>query len=223
MRFLLSTEFIQRVMTGLMIGAGFWIVLCYFPPICFSLVLLLILVLIVIFEWTQFFAITKPTFWALLPIYLIIPFGLLISINHSPQYRDLLFILFILVFSFDSGSYITGISVGKTPIWRAISPKKTWEGLIGGYIFAYLGFLFIVWEQSYKAPLLFMGYITLATCTLALLGDLFESFLKRRAHLKDSGNLLPGHGGFLDRFDGIIFAIFFFYFFKDTLIAHLIS
>src|SRR3990167_10740082 len=98
MRFQLSNEFIQRFITGFALGAGFWVVFCYFPPICFSLVLLLILLLIIIFEWTRFFSIAAPTFWALMPLYLIIPFGLLISLNHTPEYHNLLFILFMLVF-----------------------------------------------------------------------------------------------------------------------------
>ena len=189
MHFQPSIEFVQRFITGIALGIGFWIVFCYFPPVCFSLVLLLILLLIIIFEWTHLFPVSAPTFWALLPFYLIIPFGLLISLNHSVMYHDLLFILFIVVFSFDTGSYIVGNLVGKTPILIAISPKKTWEGALGGYIFAYLGALFIIVEQGYKVPsLLLLAIITFVTCILALLGDLFESFLKRRVHLKDSGN-----------------------------------
>jgi phosphatidate cytidylyltransferase len=223
MRFQLSTEFIQRLVTSLALGAGYWIVLCYCPLICFSLVLVLIVVLIIVFEWTQLFSVFQPPFWALMPVYLIVPFGLLISLNHSPVYHELLFILFIVVFSFDTGSYLVGSVVGKTPICRSISPKKTWEGLIGGYCFAFAGFVLIVFEQGYKAPFLFMGFVTFMTCTLALIGDLFESYLKRRAGIKDSGALLPGHGGFLDRFDGIIFAVFFFYLFKDILVSMLIS
>src|SRR5579859_4362485 len=150
MHFQLSTEFIQRFITSIALGGGFWIVLCYFPPICFSLLLLLILLLIIIFEWTHFFPISKPTFWALMPIYLIIPFGLLISLNHTPAYHNLLFILFMLVFGFDTGGYIIGNMTGKTPLLTAISPKKTWEGAVGGYVFAYLGAFFIIVEQGYK-------------------------------------------------------------------------
>lgn len=218
MPFHLSTEFIQRFITGIALGLGFWIVFCYFPPICFSLLLLLILLLIIIFEWTRFFSIETPPFWILMALYLVIPFGMLIALNHSPNYHNLLFILFMLVFGFDTGSYIMGNLAGKRLIASSISPKKTWEGAIGGFIFAYLGALFIIIEQKYRIPsVLFLGVVTLITCTCALLGDLFESFLKRRVHLKNSGTLLPGHGGLLDRFDGIIFAVFFFYFFKDKL------
>ncbi len=218
MPFHLSTEFIQRFITGIALGLGFWIVFCYFPPICFSLLLLLIVLLIIIFEWTRFFSIETPPFWILMALYLIIPFGMLIALNHSPNYHNLLFILFMLVFGFDTGSYIMGNLAGKRLIARSISPKKTWEGAIGGFIFAYLGALFIIIEQKYRIPsVLFLGVVTLITCACALLGDLFESFLKRRVHLKNSGTLLPGHGGLLDRFDGIIFAVFFFYFFKNKL------
>jgi len=223
MHFQLSTEFIQRSITGIVLGFGFWITLVYLEPMCFSLLLLLILVLIITFEWTAFFPIAKPTFWALMPIYLIIPFGMLISLNHNPTYHELLYILFILVFSFDTGSYMIGSAIGKTPICQSISPKKTWEGLIGGYVFAYLGFIFIVLEQGYKAQWSLMVLITIITCTLGLCGDLFESYLKRKARLKHSGNLLPGHGGLLDRFDGIIFAVFFFYLFKNSLVTLLIQ
>lgn len=221
MHFLRSTEFIQRSTTGIFLGFGFWITLVYLPPICFSLLLILILVLIIIFEWTAFFPIAKPTFWALMPIYLIIPFGMLISLNHDPVYHELLSILFMLVFSFDTGSYLAGSLCGKTPIWRTVSPKKTWEGFIGGFICAYAGFIFIVCEQHYIPYWHKMAFITCIVCILALAGDLFESYLKRQAHMKDSGKLLPGHGGLLDRFDGIIFAVFFFYLFKDSLIIFL--
>src|SRR5204863_6236358 len=162
MRFQLSTEFIQRFISGSILGIGFWIVLYYLPPLCFSLVLLLILLLIVIFEWIHFFSISTPPFWALMPIYLIIPFSLLISLNQNPEYHDLLFILFILVFGFDTGSYIIGNLIGKTHIFTAISPKKTWEGAIGGLIFAYRGALIIIFEQGYVV----FSYILLAIITL---------------------------------------------------------
>lgn len=221
MLFLATTELIKRSITGLILGIGFWVIFIYCPPICFSLLLLLILLLIIIFEWTLFFPISRPTFWALLPLYLIIPFGMLIALNHSQLYRELLFILFILIFSFDTGSYITGSLIGKTPLLEKISPKKTWEGVAGGYICALLGFIFIIFEQQYKVSALYVIIVTLATCTLGLMGDLFESMLKRRIRIKHSGNFLPGHGGLLDRFDGIIFATFFFYFFKDLLISFL--
>jgi phosphatidate cytidylyltransferase len=223
MHLLLSTEFIKRLITGLILGIGFWGVYLYLPPVCFSLVLGLILALIIIFEWTHFFSVTKPAFWILMPLYLILPFALLIMLNNSPVHRELLFILFVLVFSFDTGSYITGNLFGKRHILRAISPKKTWEGMIGGYLFACFGFVLIIFERGYKTPPHLIACFTLVVCILALLGDLFESWLKRRAHLKDSGNMLPGHGGFLDRFDGILFAVFFFYLFQDQLIALLIK
>jgi phosphatidate cytidylyltransferase len=223
MRLPLLTEFMKRLITGILLGVAFWAVYFYLPPICFSLILLVILLLIIVYEWTQFFPINTPLFWLLMPPYLILPFVLLITLNHSPIYHELVLILFILVFSFDTGSYIVGTVAGKHYIYQAISPKKTWEGLLGGYIFACLGFAFIVFERGYKTPWWLLALFTLTICLLSLVGDLFESWLKRRARLKDSGTLLPGHGGFLDRFDGILFAVFFFYLCKDFLIALLIK
>lgn len=218
MRLQLSTEFIKRLITGVSLGIGFWGIYFYLPPLFFSLILCLILLLIIICEWTRFFPVTAPLFWLLMPPYLILPFIMLIKLNHDPMYHELLLILFILVFSFDTGSYITGTLLGKHHICRSISPKKTWEGMLGGYIFACLGFILIIFERKYTIFWMNIGLFTLIVCTLSLLGDLFESWLKRRAHLKDSGTLLPGHGGFLDRFDGILFAVFFFYFGRDYIL-----
>jgi phosphatidate cytidylyltransferase len=223
MHLLPSTEFIKRLATGIFLGLGFWMVYFYLPPIFFSLILLVILLLIITYEWTRFFPINTPLFWLLMPPYLILPFALLIILNHSTLYHELLLILFVLVFSFDTGGYITGTLIGKHPIYASISPKKTWEGALGGYIFACIGFVLIIIERDYKTPWWLIATFTLTICLLSLAGDLFESWLKRRARLKDSGTLLPGHGGFLDRFDGILFAAFFFYLCKNYLISLLIK
>jgi len=206
-------------MTGVALGIGFWGVYFYLPPFFFSLILVVIFLLIVVYEWTRFFSIDTPLFWLLMPPYLILPFMMLIKLNHDVLYHELLLILFIIVFSFDTGSYVTGTLLGKHHICRSVSPKKTWEGMLGGYIFAFIGFFLIIFEYGYKLSWTFIGIFTLIVCILSLLGDLFESWLKRRAHLKDSGTFLPGHGGFLDRFDGILFAVFFFYILRNYLVT----
>ena len=139
--------------------------------------------------------------------------------NQDPQYHDLLLELFLIVASLDTGSYIIGSAFGKHKIAPGISPNKTWEGFLGGYVFAAVALSFlIIYEQGKLLPLWIILGFTLIICLLALCGDLFESWLKRRARIKHSGNMLPGHGGFLDRFDGLMFAVFFFYLFKDQLI-----
>lgn len=212
-------ELIKRVITGFILGAAFWLLFIYLPPFYFSLVLFGILIQIIIFEWKNLFNIYSPLFWLTLPVYPILPFALLISMNNNPAYHDLLFILFILVSSHDTGSYIVGSLFGKHKIYPQISPKKTWEGFFGGYVFASIGLTLILWEQGMMKPLWFILSFALWVCVLSFLGDMFESWLKRCAHVKDSGTILPGHGGFLDRFDGILFAAFFFYVLRDILVV----
>lgn len=212
-------DLLKRTMTGLILGLCFWISFIYFPPFYFSLILLGILTQILLFEWKNIFPITKFWFWLVMPFYPILPFTLFIIMNQNPAYHDLLLILFILVSSFDTGSYLVGSIIGKHKIAPAISPGKTWEGFCGGYVFAYAGLMLLLWEQKKIHVWKFMMGFTLIICSLALLGDLFESWLKRRARIKDSGTILPGHGGFLDRFDGILFAVIFFYCIKDYLNA----
>jgi len=209
------TTIIQRTVTALALGFLFWMALIYLPPLYFSGILLFILLHILIVEWRKLFPINRPLFWLLMPLYLLLPFSLLIALNHDPQYHDLLFVLFILVSSYDTGSYLIGNILGKHKIAPTISPGKTWEGALGGYIFACLGLSAVLYELKGKIAITPILIFTLTVCALSLAGDLFESFLKRRARIKDTGGILPGHGGFLDRFDGIIFAVMFFYYFKE--------
>ena len=110
----------------------------------------------------------------------------------------------------DTMAYIVGSLIGKTPFSK-ISPKKTWEGTMGGAILAVLviGFLFPLLADKYFYPFAphKIWFIIAALCAIfGTIGDLFESKLKRMANVKDSGAIMPGHGGFLDRFDSLLFA-----------------
>lgn len=106
----------------------------------------------------------------------------------------------------DSMAYFTGSFLGKTPFFPRISPKKTWEGTVGGVIFTFgVAYLLSNFITDYTAK----EWMALALIVgvFGTLGDLVESMLKRSAQIKDSGSLIPGHGGLLDRFDAFIFAI----------------
>lgn len=210
--------FAKRLFTGLILGIVFWTLFAYLPPIYFSMVLGLILLLIIIFEWKNFFSVKNLSFWLIMPFYPILPFTFLIMMNQNPLYHALLFVLFIIIFSFDTGSYFVGTTLGFHKIAPKISPGKTWEGVLGGWLFACVGLVLVLWELGRHKSWWFIAIFSLIVCILSLIGDLFESWLKRRADIKDSGTLLPGHGGFLDRFDGILFTVIFFYIFRDFLV-----
>jgi phosphatidate cytidylyltransferase len=110
-------------------------------------------------------------------------------------------------------AYLVGSFIGKTPLTK-ISPKKTWEGTIGGIILCVItvGFLYPLFVTKYSNAILFHTtghwFIIAAICAIfGTLGDLLESKLKRMANVKDSGSFMPGHGGFLDRFDSLLVAV----------------
>lgn len=116
-------------------------------------------------------------------------------------------VLIITLWINDTMAYLVGSAVGKTPL-TSISPKKTWEGTIGGVVLAVVtitafGQIFL------NADIVQLAIISTLICVTGIFGDLFESSLKRKAGIKDSGNILPGHGGFLDRFDSLLFATVF--------------
>jgi phosphatidate cytidylyltransferase len=103
----------------------------------------------------------------------------------------------------DTMAYITGSLIGKTPLSKW-SPKKTWEGTIGGIVLS-VGLINLIAAISWNASIEIFC-ISLLSAIAGTLGDLYESKLKRNAGVKDSGAVMPGHGGFLDRFDSILFA-----------------
>lgn len=132
-----------------------------------------------------------------------LPILAMLLIRDQPRGLLFAFWAFGLVWLCDIGAYFAGRLIGGPRLAPRISPNKTWAGLIGGVVSAALfgGVL----QMAYGLP----WRLTLATPLLALIaqgGDLYESWLKRRAGVKDSGNLLPGHGGLLDRLDGMIAA-----------------
>lgn len=135
-------------------------------------------------------------------VYIIFPWSYMILLRFHPLGKLLLFTLFICTWSCDVAAYLVGTRWGKNKFCEAVSPKKTWEGFVGG---AGASILFSVLIAYYAAmpplPFLYIGII----CGLAgQLGDLAESLIKREVEVKDSGRLIPGHGGVLDRFDSIL-------------------
>lgn len=113
----------------------------------------------------------------------------------------------LIVWLTDSGAYIFGRAFGKQKLWPAISPNKTWEGSIGGVVIAMI-FAAIYgqfFDFGYSLPVLIL--IALFLSIWGQLGDLVESALKRYYGVKDSGKILPGHGGILDRFDSMLFVL----------------
>ena len=208
---------IIRIMSSFVIGTVFWVSFIYLPPRVFSIILMLVLVHIIMVEWKSVFPIRSYQSWLLVPLYPTLSFMLMIYMNENSLYHHLLLYLFVVLAGFDSGSYIVGSLIGHHTIMPSISPKKSWEGFVGGYCFALVGFWLIAWERGAQVSFLFALIFTALAALFALAGDLFESYLKRRASIKDSGTILPGHGGFLDRFDGILFTAVLFYITKEWL------
>ena len=149
-------------------------------------------------------------------LYVVIPFALLnffaygnndngiISIVSPNHPAFLLLGFFTIQWTSDSGAYLAGTTIGKTKLLERVSPKKTWEGLIGGLIFAIMVGYFISYFIE-SNPIHWIS-ISIIIVVFGTLGDLTESQIKRSVGVKDSGNLLPGHGGILDRFDGVLFS-----------------
>lgn len=150
-------------------------------------------------------------------IYIAVPLALLVNITSlTTSYdaeavfyrRELLLGYFFLVWASDSGAYVFGRAFGKHKLFPRVSPKKTWEGSFGGVvfvlIFAWLFYHFIP-EWGFTPAMAYHHWAIIGAIIVVMgtFGDLLESLLKRSIYIKDSGSLLPGHGGILDRFDSV--------------------
>ncbi len=163
-------------------------------------------------------------------VYISLSWGLLISLYrpldihlHDTYYviqsNGIILLMIAAIWINDTMAYIVGSLIGKTPL-SPISPKKTWEGTIGGAILSVLVLVLAGYFMGYAAAALWViGLAAAISASMGTIGDLFESRLKRMAGVKDSGSFMPGHGGFLDRFDSIIFATPFIWLFVQLLLA----
>ena len=146
-------------------------------------------------------------------IYIVLPLTLLIPLAYTYSY-DPIFVmaLFAFIWVNDTGAYLVGVTIGKHRLFERISPKKSWEGFFGGLILTALSSLLF---YHFEPGIPYYHWIGIAVMVVIFgtWGDLVESLMKRTLNVKDSGNALPGHGGFLDRFDSLLLAVYgmFFY------------
>ncbi len=147
----------------------------------------------------------RTTIRALMGLLTLVPCWLAVNyIRNYPNGISILLFLFVLIWGADSGAYFAGRKWGKHKLIPQVSPGKTWEGFLGALITTVLIALcgLVIFKIPYAAwPVALMW--AMLTVLFSIMGDLFESMMKRQAGLKDSGHLLPGHGGILDRIDSL--------------------
>lgn len=145
--------------------------------------------------------------------YIALPLGLLNAIAFQPDFMGtpiyspvMLLAFFIFIWANDTGAYLVGICIGKHKLFPRVSPKKSWEGFWGGVVFSLIAaFLLGHFYSKIFSYTEWMGF-ALTTSIFATWGDLCESIIKRQLDIKDSGEIFPGHGGMLDRFDSTFIA-----------------
>jgi len=136
---------------------------------------------------------------------------------HTSNYNPKIIIsILVIIWANDTFAYLVGRSIGRNKLFEKVSPKKTIEGFLGGIIFAVMAGLLLA-NFYLNQSMIHWLIIALIIGVFGTLGDLIESKFKRNADVKDSGNIMPGHGGFLDRLDSIIFAAPFIYLFYQIL------
>jgi len=206
---------ITRCITGIILISYISFLFSYDNPVYFSALLVIMMIIMI----TELRSLIKSSylFYPLVIWYPIIPCCMLIYCNQINIYQKLLYYLLLIVASFDTASYFIGTLASR---WRTtikiipkISPAKSIEGFLGGYTISLFLFNSIINQQS-----LLTYILHLCLCLTAFIGDIFESSIKRSAGVKDSGSLLPGHGGLLDRCDAILFVTYIFFILKKYLI-----
>tara|TARA_B100000925_G_C21955515_1_gene451007 strand:- start:610 stop:1263 length:654 start_codon:yes stop_codon:yes gene_type:complete len=207
---MIKNELIKRIISSLILIT----LLSYFvyEGAFFFNIFLIICFFISIKEW---FGLTKKKLFRLLGvIFLLLSFYCVFLLrNEFQNFSTLLFVLLICIGT-DIGGYIFG-NIFRGPKLTQISPNKTYSGVLGGYVFSIL--IIYLYLNSDLSSNLFLFSIEILifvffVSTISQLGDLFISYFKRISKIKDTGNLIPGHGGLLDRIDGMIFAFPFSYY-----------
>lgn len=197
-----------RALSGAVFVALFVSTLLFLPAWCGAILFAICAAEIMLIEWPRLCA--QPGMrwaWRLAPIYPVLPLIVLMVLSFGTQ-RSVVLYIFVLACVHDTSAYLVGSLMGKHLLWPTISPKKTWEGVVGGFcgVLIVLKTLLFAWGCALSWCMI-IGISVVASIAFVT-GDLFESWIKRKAGLKDMGNILPGHGGLLDRFDSMLFAAY---------------
>ncbi len=170
---------------------------------------LLILLIYTLFQVEQPLRMFLST--ATVAVYMGIMTANIIALRLLPDGMWWLLMAFLITWSNDTLAYFTGSTIGKHKLWPRLSPKKSWEGTIGGFVGAALAGALVAMLSPLSISLGLGALIGLVGGLLALFGDLSISMVKRQVGVKDSGHLIPGHGGMLDRLDSVLFVVPFVY------------
>ncbi|MDE6310587.1 MAG: phosphatidate cytidylyltransferase [Muribaculaceae bacterium] len=140
--------------------------------------------------------------WVLSVLYVSLPLACAVWLD----YERILLPVFVMIWLNDTGAYCTGSLLGRHRLFERLSPKKSWEGFWGGMLFCVGGGIATAyWGNTGVHNVWIWVGAGILTCIFSTWGDLFESLIKRTYHMKDSGNIIPGHGGILDRIDSLLF------------------
>lgn len=165
--------------------------------------------LLVYYQKTEKNLLTSSALLSLIGIVILVTAVLCLnSLRYIPPAPYMLLFLFALIWGADIAAYFTGRMLGRHKLAPRISPNKTWEGVIGALVWAVIcggGYGFI-WHAD-KMNMLYFIILAMVTVNISIIGDLFESLLKRAKGIKDSGSIFPGHGGILDRIDSLLAAL----------------
>lgn len=201
-------ENLKRTISGILYMAVMWTGVSY-SETTFSLLFAFLGILSIYEMWKLRRG--KKKFLAFL--YILSPFCLIQlsgmtenSYTDTPFDPSLILLILVLTWTFDTFAYLFGVRLGKHKIMPSISPKKSWEGFAGGFLFTIIT-AYITSEYFLTINLQFIMIVSLILPFTATLGDFIASHYKRQAKVKDSGNIIPGHGGILDRMDAFTITI----------------
>ena len=201
-------ETLKRALSGVVYVAIMWLGTSY-SEATFSLLFAVLGVISIYEMWKLRKGKTKVLafLYVLIPFFIIQLFGMTDhDYPNSPFDPSHILFMFVLTWTFDTFAYLFGVRFGKTKIMSSVSPKKSWEGFVGGFIFTIISaYLTVSYFPSIELNHAIV--ISLFLPFTATLGDFIESHYKRQAGVKDSGNFIPGHGGMLDRMDAFMITI----------------
>lgn len=200
---------LSLLLVGVIAAPDYWLQLDFLATLTrIDLLLIFIVIFLALTVFTKnAFTFDDVGFVILASFYAGFGFHFLIETRLLEQGLTLVIFILLLIWSTDSGAYFAGRSFGKRKLWPEISPKKTIEGAIGGLLSALVvGLLYSIFFPIFDSSLKVIIMIIVISI-IGQLGDLVESALKRHYSVKDSGTILPGHGGILDRFDSLIFVM----------------